>query len=309
MPKPEPVQPKPEPTLKAVDVFPDCDQCPEMVVIHAGEFTMGSPKTEKGRSDDEGPQRKVRITRDFALGKYAVTVGEFERFLAASGYKTEAERNPSEGMRVWDGKEWAWSKGKSWRDPGFKQDGRHPVVGVSWNDAQAYVKWLSDKTGKAYRLPSEAEWEYAARAGTTTSRFWGDDPNQACRYANVADRTAKAKYPAWTIHDCDDICADISRRKLRPERLQAVRHDRECLAVDSGLLERQLQGRTRGWASLGDGRVWPACRARRLLVRQTGVLPLGVPRQERAWGPGRPPWFPSRQDALYSPLGLCLFTS
>ena len=141
---------------------------------------MGSPP---GTGDDgERPQHKVSIARAFALGRYALTVAEFARFVAATGYKTEAERNPKEGLRVWDGgkNEWVWSKGKSWRDPGFVQGENHPVVGVSWNDALACTKWLtkrlSEKMDKDYRLPSEAEWEYAARAGTSTRYPWGEKP-------------------------------------------------------------------------------------------------------------------------------------
>jgi formylglycine-generating enzyme required for sulfatase activity len=213
-------KPDPEPpAVRAAEwpsgkVFRDGDAGPEMVVIPAGEFVMGSPKSEAGRTDDEGPQHRVRIAKPFALGRYPVTVGEFGRFVHVSGYQTEAERNPEQGIQAWDDSkgEWNWSKGKSWRNPGFAQDDRHPVVGVSWNDALAYVKWLGEKTARAYRLPSEAEWEYAARAGTTTARFWGDDPNQAFRYANVADRSLKAAHPKWPwpIHECDDGYAETA---------------------------------------------------------------------------------------------------
>jgi formylglycine-generating enzyme required for sulfatase activity len=195
-------------------VFRDGDEGPEMIVIPAGEFVMGSPKSEAGRRDDEGPQHRVWIAKPFAIGRYAVTVGEFGRFVQVSGYQTEAERNPEQGIRAWDDSkgEWNWSKGKSWRNPGFAQDDRHPVVGVSWNDGLAYVKWLGEQTARAYRLPSEAEWEYAARAGTTTARFWADDPNQAFRYANVADRSLKAAHPKWPwpIHECDDGYAETA---------------------------------------------------------------------------------------------------
>jgi formylglycine-generating enzyme required for sulfatase activity len=119
----------------------------------------------------------VRIHKLFALGRYAATVGEFKRFVQAAGYQTEAERHPDEGILTWDGgkRKWVAAKGKSWRDPGFLQDDRHPVVGVSWNDAQAYVQWLGEKSGQVCRLPSEAEWEYAARAGTTSAYPWGDE--------------------------------------------------------------------------------------------------------------------------------------
>ncbi len=208
-----------QPAARAVEwppgkVFRDGGDGPEMVVIPAGEFLMGSPESEAGRSDDEGPQHRVLIHKPFALGRYAVTVGEFGRFVQVSGYQTEAERNPEEGVRAWDDRkgEWNRSKGTSWRTPGFAQDDRHPVVGVSWNDALAYVKWLGEKTARAYRLPSEAEWEYAARAGTTTARFWGDDPNQAFRYANVADRSLKGAQPKWPwpIHECDDGYAETA---------------------------------------------------------------------------------------------------
>ena len=176
-------KPDPEPpAVRAAEwppgkVFRDGGDGPEMVVIPAGEFLVGSPKSEAGRGDDEGPQHRVRIHKPFALGRYAATVGEFKRFVQAAGYQTEAERHPDEGIWTWDGgkREWVAAKGKSWRDPGFLQDDRHPVVGVSWNDAQAYVKWLGEKSGQVYRLPSEVEWEYAARAGTTSAYHWGDE--------------------------------------------------------------------------------------------------------------------------------------
>ena len=87
---------------------------------------------------------------------------------------------------------------------GYSQVGDHPVVCVNWEDAQGYVDWLSGKTGEEYRLPSESEWEYAARGGTTTRRHWGDDPDDGCVYANGADRTAKRRFDAWTVADCTD---------------------------------------------------------------------------------------------------------
>ena len=120
----------------------DCAFCPEMVVIPAGEFTMGSPPDEEDRADNEGPQREVRVPR-FALGRHEVTFAQYDACVEAGGC---AERPDDEG----------WGRGD------------RPVINVLWDDAQAYVAWLREATGQPYRLPSEAEWEFAARAGTTT---------------------------------------------------------------------------------------------------------------------------------------------
>ena len=188
----------------------DCADCPEMVVIPAGNFRMGSPDSEKGRWLDgrEGPAHQVRIGYSFALGKHELTRGEFSRFAAASGYETEAER--AKGCVAWDGKDWAYVASKNWRNPGFAQTDRHPVVCVSWNDAQAYLAWLNQKApGKGFRLPTEAEWEYAARAGQGTARYpWGDDPiySRICDFANGMDATGTAQVPGvtWTEASCSD---------------------------------------------------------------------------------------------------------
>jgi formylglycine-generating enzyme required for sulfatase activity len=116
-----------------------------MVVIPAGSFVMGSPEDEEGRSADEGPQHRVNFSSPFALGRYPVTFAEYDHFCTETG----RELPPDQG----------WGRG------------RRPVINVSWEDARAYCTWLSEQTGLAYRLPSEAEWEYACRAGTTTP-FW-----------------------------------------------------------------------------------------------------------------------------------------
>ena len=172
----------------------------KFVHLPAGCFVMGSPRDEDGRDSDEGPQHQVCID-DFWIGCFEVTVDQFKNFVSDSGYKTDAER---EGYAWIYAGSWQKKKGFNWRNPGFKQEGNHPVVNVSWHDAEEMAKWLSQKAGKKFRLPTEAEWEYACRAGTSTSRFWGDDANKACEYANVADRTAKEKFPAWHIHECND---------------------------------------------------------------------------------------------------------
>ena len=178
--------------------FQDCPECPEMVVILAGRFTMGSPDGEAGRYANEGPQHEVRISHSFALGKYEVTKSELELFVDETGLVTD-------GCRVLDGTRWKADDSRGWRDPGFPQGEHHPAVCVNWEDAKKYVDWLSRKTGKEYRLPSESEWEYAVRAGTTTARFWGDDPASACTYADVADQTTKRSHKViQTFHSCED---------------------------------------------------------------------------------------------------------
>lgn len=187
-------------------VFQDCPDCPRMVVIPAGEFSMGSPASEAGRDTDEGPVHRVSIGQPFALGRNEVTVAQFRRFVDEAGYKSEAERNVGgQGCRAFDksGK-WDWQSGRSWRDPGFAQSDAQPVVCISWNDARAYVEWLSRKTEKRYRLPAEAEWEYAARAGTTTARYWGENADEACAYANVADQTTHEGRSWSNKHNCND---------------------------------------------------------------------------------------------------------
>lgn len=179
---------------------------PEMVLIKGGSFLMGSPTTEEGRENDERPHQ-VRV-KDYRLGKYEVTLGQFRRFAEATGYRTDAERG--DGCSVWT-TEWKPQAGTNWKNPDFPQGNEnHPVVCVSWNDAQAYVKWLNDNTKGRYRLPTEAEWEYAARGGASTARYWGEVSLLACRYGNVADRTAKEKHQDWTIHECSDGYAETA---------------------------------------------------------------------------------------------------
>jgi formylglycine-generating enzyme required for sulfatase activity len=182
--------------------FRDCGDCPEMVGVPGGSFEMGSLSTKAGRDDDEGPVRMVRVGR-FGLGKTEVTRGQFRRFVRVTGRSVQ-------GCYVYDGKAWKEDAGRSWESPGYEQTDEHPVVCVSWEDAQAYVSWLSGNTGKDYRLPSESEWEYAARAGTRSVRHWGDGEGEACRYANVADAAGKRKYSGWTTFACDDGYAETA---------------------------------------------------------------------------------------------------
>jgi formylglycine-generating enzyme required for sulfatase activity len=166
----------PYPVLR--DRLSDGSPGPEMVKIPAGGFSMGSPAYEKGRYNDEAP-RPVRIEKPFAIGKYEVTFQEYDRFLAAAA---------------------GWARPS---DQGWGRD-RRPVINVPWKGAVAYADWLSKQTGARYRLPTEAEWEYAARAGVTASRYWGDDPDQGCAYANAADLDGKQLFVGWTAMKCHD---------------------------------------------------------------------------------------------------------
>jgi formylglycine-generating enzyme required for sulfatase activity len=165
-----------------LDTFKDCTECPEMVVIPAGSFTMGSPANanEPGRDPDEGPQHPVTI-EPFAIGKTEVTFAEWDACVTAGGCNDY--KPPDQG----------WGRGSQ------------PVINVSWKDAKAYVSWLSQRTGKPYRLPSEAEWEYAARAGTRTRYSFGDalTPKDANYSDSKLDKTTEvgAHSNAWGLYD------------------------------------------------------------------------------------------------------------
>ena len=150
----------------------------EFVWIPGGCYLMGSPFSEAGPYSPEGPQHEVCVD-SFWMGKTEVTNAQYRRYKPAhdSGHYREISLNGD----------------------------NQPAVRVSWNDAQEYILWLNRSTGKQFRLPTEAEWEFAARGGTTQSRYWGDDPAKACEYANVKDRTAQRQWPDWTtIHECSD---------------------------------------------------------------------------------------------------------
>lgn len=170
-----------DPDRPAGHVFRDVDApwCPEMVVVPAGSFMMGSPEGETGREPSEGPQHRVTIARPFAIGRYTVTFDEWDAFTDATGY------------RQWDRPgDWGWGRG------------RRPVVNVSWNDAQAYIRWLAKMTGKPYQLPSEAQWEYAARGGKTTPFWTGETISTAQANYNGGQtyyKGRKGKYRQQTV--------------------------------------------------------------------------------------------------------------
>ncbi len=147
--------------------FKDCADCPEMTVVPAGSFTMGSPPDEPQRAAAREDQVQATIARPFAVGAYSVTRGEFAAFVAATGYRLD------QGCYFWTGTTWEERADRSWQSPGSVQDDRHPVTCVDLKAAKAYAAWLSARTGKTYRLPSETEREYVARAGTVTPFWWG----------------------------------------------------------------------------------------------------------------------------------------
>ena len=187
------VPPPPAPAKPGV-IKRDAPDLPKMVLIPPGNYLRGVPTAEsqrEGTNDhDARPVRRVTIQQPFWMGQYPVTWGEFAAFIDSTGHKMPNEAYTYEP----DAKgEWSYQKrdNRNWRNPGFKQTERDPVVCVSHDDALAYLAWLNQRTAGGYRLPSEAEWEYAARAGTETARYWGDGMEQAHLYANMADQSLR----------------------------------------------------------------------------------------------------------------------
>ena len=175
-------------------------------LIPAGEFMMGSPEDEEGRGRDEGPLHRVRITKPLYLGACEVTRGQFRQFVDATDYKTDAETDARGGWGYTGVEERPFRRDPqyTWRDTGFPQSAEHPVVNVSWNDAVAFCEWLSRKEGKTYALPTEAQWEYACRAGTETRFCHGDDAEGLAETGNVSDASANEKFALWmTINKVD----------------------------------------------------------------------------------------------------------
>ena len=168
------VLPQSSPLLLVGTVFRDCSDCPEMVVMPLGDYTMGA---QTGEEEAEGieqrfrgraePRHRVFVNNPFAVSRYEVTVGQFARFVQATGRHMD-------GCWISQDHEWKLAEDRSWRMPGYGQTDRDPAVCISWEDAKAYVDWLSGAMKQRYRLLSEAEWEYVARTGTKTVRPWGD---------------------------------------------------------------------------------------------------------------------------------------
>ncbi len=185
-------------TSRPGTIFRDCARiCPEMLVLPPGSYLMGSPADDahQGKDGEEQPQHRVSIGYEFAIGRFEITRDEYAAFVHETGLADP------DGCNVHEPPRWPTIMGLNWHNTGFVQTERDPVVCVSWLEAQAYTRWLSGKTGKRYRLLSEAEWEYAARAGTQGQAYWGDDPNEACKYANGVDATLTERFPKGRWED------------------------------------------------------------------------------------------------------------
>jgi formylglycine-generating enzyme required for sulfatase activity len=184
------------------DVFRDCPDCPDMVVVPAGTFLMGSPESEVGRRDREGPQHEVTIAEPFAIGKYEVTFDQWDACVQAGG----CDGHEPDDL--------GWGRG------------RRPVINVSWNDVQTYVAWLSEVTGEPYRLPSEAEWEHAAR--------WNDHP------LHMGRRDHPAARELWQEPQGDGRSRLRSTKPVGPARRRWKR-----VGVGRGLLSSRLRRRAK----------------------------------------------------------------
>jgi serine/threonine protein kinase len=189
----------------------------KLVLIPPGEFEMGETPDQIAKGLKEAreqkypkimidllsasqPQHLVKITRPFYMSSCEVTIGQFERFVSETGYRTEAEKDGLGGL-VWNpgNRRWTNTKGLTWREPGFHQESTCPVVMVSWFDASNYCRWLSGRESLSYRLPTEAEWEYACRAGTTTRWYVGDDEQRLRQAGNLADAALQREFPAAAV--------------------------------------------------------------------------------------------------------------
>jgi formylglycine-generating enzyme required for sulfatase activity len=194
----------------------DCPVCPELALAPPGKFLMGSAPdaAELDAATGETPTVAVSLTRPFHVSRREISVAEFRRYVEATGAE------PAPGCRVWLGGQWVLERDRSWRDPGsvLPPQDTEPVICVNWEDARGYADWLSKESGKRYRLPSEAEWEYVARGGTSFPRFWGERDSHegavlslACDFANVYDSSAVDSYHfPWPNARCSDRVAALA---------------------------------------------------------------------------------------------------
>ena len=219
-------EPPPQPPI--VPVFRDCPECPEMVVVPQGSFTMGSPASEKDRTDAEGPAHSANIGRRFAVGVYEVTRSEFGHFVSATGHRTKEPCWSHDDRK---------STGIDWKDPGFHQTDRDPVVCVDWDDARAYADWLSQKTGKAYRLLDE--WEVGIRGQDRNHDRPLLGQERVTAMPSCERRGSGSIFQAGAEHGVPRrLRVHRARGQLPREPMGASRHARQRLGMDVGLLDR-----------------------------------------------------------------------
>ncbi len=267
----------------------------KFVRVPAGEFVRGFETSNRGERrfhlahqysnrqnfKDESPAHRVSLSKAFDIAATEVTVGQFRQFVDATNYQTDAEKNGGALGCFPDERDYVDRFHKApeitWKSPGFAQTDDHPVVAVSWNDAQKFCEWISKKENAKYRLPSEAEWEYACRAGQTTWYSWGEDPDAAYEHANVADGTLEAAQPNTT-------------RFQRAVRLKADEGDGVVFTARVGSYKPNPWG-------LFDthGNVWEWCQDRWSADRYERFFD-GVPRQERDSVVVRDPLFEEQTD-------------
>jgi formylglycine-generating enzyme required for sulfatase activity len=193
-----------------------------LALMPVGTFTMGSPSNEPFRGRDED-MHDVSITRPIYTGVYKVTVGQFAAFVKETDYKTDAEKD-GKGALEYSNKQWKTNPKLNWHTPGFEQTDHHPVVGVTWNDANAFCAWLSKKEGKRYRLPTEGEWEYACRAGSRSRFYFPGDERNMDQYAWFAANSGMKTHPvglkkpnAWGLYDMYGNAAEMTADRYGAE--------------------------------------------------------------------------------------------
>jgi formylglycine-generating enzyme required for sulfatase activity len=190
----------------------DCETCPLMVVVPRGEATLGSHPDTVDRGVGEGPKRRVRIDYELGVAQTEVTRAQWQEFVV------EAKYAMADGCQFYD-RHFGYVMEHNWRNPGYPQRPDHPVVCVSLRDAEVFAAWLSQRTGRSYRLPSATEFEYFNRAGSDAPWFWGNDSSKACEYGNVGDNDSKAFYPKQPVHNCvDDYLYTAPVGKFKPNK-------------------------------------------------------------------------------------------
>jgi sulfatase modifying factor 1 len=246
-----------------------------LVRIPAGTFMMGAKDSEIARPDEV--RRRVTITRPFYLGKYEVTVREFRSFVddtatRGSAYLTNAERGGQAfneghkgGYLMDENGNSTFRRDLNWKNPGFPQTDRHPVTFVSWEDANAFVRWLRDKEGKPYRLPTEAEWEYACKGGKDSAYWWGDDPDTTGQVANVLDYSTLKYYPkllgGMLMDDHASFTAPVGSYKANPFGLHDVIGNvwewvQDFYEISNGRAETDPKGSVNGVLRIAKGGAW-----------------------------------------------------